>query len=246
MANPTEGNLTSRQHRQDEHRGLPEATTNRSGYMSAADKSFLESLRLLDLARGDTSTGTAGVYATVTALRQHAQTPHLAALPDAEQALWLAPGRALLPATAGATCATASGTYATYEALTFVNAALKYCWWQFAVPVEYNGGSIAATLFFLLGAATNKVINVSSGARPIVDGDVVDSGVGSTGINGTLAWNPASNGAGDLFVMSRTWSTTLPTAGGLVLFRFGRATTSDTVGEDVKLLGIKLEFPCTL
>lgn len=57
-----------RQHRQDEHRGLPLATPSRSGYLSPSDKALLDALRVAGVA-SPASTQTTAATADVQALQ---------------------------------------------------------------------------------------------------------------------------------------------------------------------------------
>lgn len=165
--------------------------------------------------------------------------------PTSKQSLWLSPGMAVLPSSAAATYAAVTGTNVTYETITYPDGALRYAWWQFAAPAQYSGGSIGVVLYWLLGSGTNTTIALNSVARTALDGYPVDDAAAATGINGTIAWNATSQPAGDLFVMSRTWSTSLPSTSGYTMLRIGRNSVDD-LAEDAVLLGIKLEFPTTL
>lgn len=165
--------------------------------------------------------------------------------PTSKQSLWLPPGRAILPSSAAATYATVTGTNVTYETIIYPDGALRYAWWQFAAPAQYSGGNIDVSLYWLLGAGANTTINLNSVARTASNGVAVDAAGAATGIHGNITWNPDSEASGDLYIMSRTWSTALPSATGYTMLRIGRGSTDD-LAEDAVLLGIKLEFPTTL
>lgn len=165
--------------------------------------------------------------------------------PTSKQSLWLSPGMAVLPSSAAATYAAVTGTNVTYETITYPDGALRYAWWQFAAPAQYSGGNVEVSLYWLLGAGANTTISLNSVARNVSDGRALDAAGTATGIHGFVAWNPNSKSSGALFIMSRTWSTSLPSATGYTMLRVGRNSTDD-LAEDAVLLGIKLEFPTTL
>lgn len=66
-SSPTDPPVGQRQHRQDEHRGLPVATQSRNGYLSAIDKRLLDGLRAsgVPVVTPPTTTDTAALDAAI-------------------------------------------------------------------------------------------------------------------------------------------------------------------------------------
>ena len=160
----------------------------------------------------------------------------------------LTPADAIIPAIAGATLTKTAGPNFTYQTLDFADAALSTAYWQFAVPISYDGGSIAVNWAFLVNAV-GKNVRLNVNTRPVVSDDGFDAAMAATGAGGTRYAGGTSCATGDVYQFNVNWTTALPTANGFVVFAFARdgGNAADTLdGLPLKLLGIRLTFNGTV
>lgn len=157
--------------------------------------------------------------------------------------VWLYPQDALLSSNP-ATLDYIDNTYVDYYVLNFTDGVRNDANWNFAIPESYNGEDFTIKVYYVLGSTTDADIQEALVFRAVSDNGVIE-GTMSGYTSDTLPYGGATYSTGDLFVREYSGSAYHPDAGDMFFTayrRFGNQA-SDTVNENVRLIGIKFEFP---
>ena len=169
----------------------------------------------------------------------------LVASPTITRSIELMPRNAIVPSTGYAQVyLDVTGTNITYDYILLADGANKDAFWQFTMPTNYDGGSLSVSFYWLLVTTTNANIDLAPTINSASDNDVFDAAMLAVVTAGAQTYGGVTHAAGDVAVTTVTWSSNKPTAGDIVSFRLRRrgGQAGDTVNEDVKCLGVKIEY----
>jgi len=128
----------------------------------------------------------------------------------------------------------------------FADAALARCEGEFAMPSDWDGGTITAQFYWMVNNTTTNVVRFTLAGRAQSDGEDFDQAPGTA----QEATDAGSGTANDLNISAATAAITLagsPSGGDLVHFRVERdpANGSDTLGQTARLRGVMVAYTRT-
>jgi len=160
---------------------------------------------------------------------------------------WLGAGGAISSSTNGATKGV--GELGTNDVdlvrMVFDPSTKKYCFWEFTLPSDYDGGTITATFYWLHPAASSYAVKWGLSARAFANSDALDQAFGTA--QEVVDTGGTTN---DLYMSSISSAITIggsPAASQFCVFRAHRdaADGEDTLNVNAYLLGVMVGYTRT-
>lgn len=161
--------------------------------------------------------------------------------------MWISAGAMVAAASGSAATGTKDdGTNVQFDYFAFDGTANEDLWFDWAMPVEWDGGTIKAKFFWIpaSGASASDGVTLELSAVAVGDDDAWDAAMGTAvHVDDTVT----AGTSGDLHITAATAAITIggsPTAGELVSFYVQRLATdaADTMAEDLWLRGIMIQY----
>lgn len=161
--------------------------------------------------------------------------------------MWISAGAMVAAASGSAATGTKDdGTNVQFDYFAFDGTANEDLWFDWAMPVEWDGGTIKVKFFWIpaSGASASDGVTLELSAVAVGDDDAWDAAMGTAvHVDDTVT----AGTSGDLHITAATAAITIggsPTAGELVSFYVQRLATdaADTMAEDLWLRGIMIQY----